>query len=212
MQPNNALERTVNHRGPRLAASGRGTAVVAGRSARSLGVTSPVVDACVIAGPVLSDVGSAISHFSLLPGARYDDIRSMPLRGNSVGELGAPRCYACVLVQGVPVSRCRQWNGQRLLPYSIVHGDGPDQRLSKCRGQWQPNAPAILPLVRDAALQRGRSAASSDLRPRRHFRRSESRQSCDDDLDIVCAPLGLHRRGVAASGEATTASGVMSDA
>ena len=30
---------------------------------------------------------------------------------------------------------------------------GTDQRLSKCRGQWQPNAPAILPDVRDAALQ-----------------------------------------------------------
>ena len=92
-----------------------------------------------------------------------------------------------------------------------VHRDGPDQRLSKCRGQWQPNAPAILPIVRDAALQRGRGAASSDLRPCWHFRRSESRQSCNDDLDVVCAPLGLHRRRVAASGEATTTSGVMSD-
>jgi hypothetical protein len=39
-----------------------------------LGVTSPVgtdrlVDACVIAGPVLSDVRSAIRAFPLLPGA-----------------------------------------------------------------------------------------------------------------------------------------------
>lgn len=164
----------------------------------------------MIAGPVLSYAGSAINAFSLLPGARYDDNRSMPLWGNSLGELGAPGCHARLLVQGVPISRCRQRNGQRLLPYGSIHGDGPDQRLSKYRGQWQPNAPAILPVVWDAALQRGRGAASSDLRPRRHFRRSESRQSCDDDLDVVCAPLGLHRRRVAASGEATTASGVMS--
>jgi hypothetical protein len=33
-----------------------------------------------------------------------------------------------------------------------------------------------------------------------------------DDLDVVCAALGPHRRRVAASGEATTAGGVMSDA
>jgi hypothetical protein len=31
-------------------------------------------------------------------------------------------------------------------------------------------------------------------------------------LDVICAPLGLHQRRVAASAEATTASGVMSDA
>ena len=147
--------------------------------------------------------------FPLLPGARYDDNRSMPLWGNSLGKLGAPRCHACMLVQGVSIYRCRQRHGQRLLPHSGVHGDGPDQRLSRCRGQRQPNAPAILSVVRDAALQRGRGASSSDIRPRRHFRRSESCQSCDDDLDIICAPLGLHRLRVAASGEATTASGVM---
>ena len=182
-----------------------------------VGVTSPVgtdrlVDACVIVGPVLSDAGSAMNVFFLLPGVRHDDNRSMPLWGNSLGEFGAPGCHARVLVQGVPIYRCRERNGQRLLQYSGVHGDRQDQRLSKCRGQWQPNAPAILPVLRNATLQRGRGASSSDLRPRGHFRRSESRQSCDDDLDVVCAPLGLHRRRVAASGEATTASGVMSDA
>ena len=139
----------------------------------------------------------------------YDDNRSMPLRGNSLGKLGVPGGHARVLVQGVPISRCWQRNGQRLLPYSGVHGDGPDQRLSKCRGQWQPNAPAILSVVRDAAFQRGRGASSSDLRPRRHFRRSESSQSCDDYLDVVCAPLGLHQRRASASVAATTASGVM---
>ena len=30
------------------------------------------------------------------------------------------------------------------------------------------------------------------------------------DLDVICAPLGLHQHRVAASGEATTAGGVMS--
>ena len=85
---------------------------------------------------------------------------------------------------------------------------GQDQRLSKCRGQWQPNAPAILSGVRDAALQRGRGAASSDIRPRRHVRRSESRESCDDDLDVVGTAVGLHQPGVATSGETTTAGGV----
>ena len=56
-------------------------------------------------------------------------------------------------VQGVPIYRCRERNGQRLLPYSGIHGDRRDQRLSKCRGQWQPNAPPILSDLRDAALQ-----------------------------------------------------------
>jgi hypothetical protein len=70
-----------------------------------------LVDACVIADPVLSDGESAINAFSLLPGAPYDDNRSMPLWGNSLEKLSAPGCHARVLVQGVPVSRCRQRNG-----------------------------------------------------------------------------------------------------
>jgi len=50
----------------------------------ALDVTSPVGTnrlggASVIADPVLSDAGSAINAFSLLPGAPYDDNRSMPL-------------------------------------------------------------------------------------------------------------------------------------
>jgi len=164
-----------------------------------------------IAGAVLSDVGSVIKAPSS-GGGNYDDNRSMPLRGNSLGKLGAPDCYACVLVQGLPICRRRQRNGQRLLPHRDVHRDRPNQRLSKCRGQWQPNAPTILSVVRDAALQRGRGAPSSDLRPRRHLRRSESRRSCDDDLDIVCAALGLHGHRVAASSQATTTSGVTNGA
>jgi hypothetical protein len=150
--------------------------------------------------------------FLLTPGARYDHSRSMSLRGHSLGELRAPDRDAGVLVQGLPIPRCRQRNRQRLLPYRIVHRNGPDQRLSKCREQWQPNAPTILLVVRDATLQRGRGASSSDLCPRRDLRRSESRQSCGDDLDVVRATLGQHRRGVAASGESATAGGVMSDA
>ena len=51
----------------------------------------------------------------------------MPLRSNLLGKLRAPGCYARVLVQGVPIYRCGQRNGQRLLPYSGVHGDGPDR-------------------------------------------------------------------------------------
>ena len=182
-----------------------------------LGVASPertdtLVDACGNCRPgtlrrKISDQG-----LPFLPGARYDDNRSMPLWGNSLGKLGATGGHTRVLVQGVPIYRCRQRNGQCLLPYSGVQGDRPDQRLSKCRGQWQSNAPAILPFVRNAALQRGRGASSSDLRSRWHFRRSESSQSCNDDLDVICATLGMHQRRVAASGEATTASSVMSDA
>ena len=174
--------------------------------------TNNLANARVIAGPVLSDVGSAIKIFPSLPGTDYDDNRSMSLWGDSLGKLGPPDCYARVLVQGLPISRCRQRNGQRLLPHSGVYGDRPDERLSKCRGQWQQNAPAILPIVRDATLQRGRGASSSDLCTCRHFRRSEPCQSCYDDLDVICAALGLHRCRVAARGEATTASGVMSDA
>lgn len=169
------------------------------------------MDGCGVVGPVLSDVGSAIQTFKILRGSHCDNNRSMPLWGNSLGKLGAPGCHARVLVQGVPIYRCRQRNGQRRLPYSGIHGDRPDQRLSERRGQWQPNAPAILPVVRYPALQRGRVAPSSDLCPRRHVQRSESRQSCDDDLDVIRATLGLHQCRVAANSKAATASGVMND-
>jgi len=77
----------------------------------------------------------------------------MSLWGNLLGKLGAADCHARLLVQGVPISRCWKRNSQRLLPYSDIHRDRQDQRLSKCRGQWQSNAPAILPDVRYAALQ-----------------------------------------------------------
>jgi len=163
-------------------------------------------------GSVLFDVGSVFRIFPLLPGPDYDDNRSMSLWVNSLGKLGAPDCYARVLVQGLPISRCRQRNGQRLFPHSGIYGDGPDERLFECRWQWQPNAPAILPIVRDTTLQRGGGASPSDLRPCRHFRRTESCQSRDDNLDVICSALGMHRCRVANGDEATTASGVMSDA
>jgi hypothetical protein len=86
------------------------------RSNAGLGGTSPVgsdrlVNACEIASSVLSDVRSTIKTIPLLPGARYDDNRSMPLWGNLLGKLGGPGCHARVLVQGVPIHRCRQRNG-----------------------------------------------------------------------------------------------------
>ena len=115
-------------------------------------------------------VGSAVRIFPFCPGADYDNDRSMPLWGHSLGKLGTPDRYARVLVQGLPIYRRRRRNGQRLLPHRVLHGDRPDARLCKCRGQWQQSASAILPIVRDAALQRGRGASSSDLRPCRHFR------------------------------------------
>ena len=37
----------------------------------------------------------------------------MPLRGNPLGKRAAANCHARVLVQGVPVYRCGQRNGQR---------------------------------------------------------------------------------------------------
>ena len=164
-----------------------------------------------IATPVLSDVRSAITASPCCLGT------CMTITGRCL--CGAIRWEARRSPVVTRVCWCRecQYIGAgsgtvnacfRTAAFTVT---GTDQRLSKCRGQWQPNAPAILPVVRDAALQRGRGAAPSDLRPRRHFRRSESRQSCDDDLDVVCAALGLHQRRVAASGEATTAGGVMSD-
>jgi hypothetical protein len=142
-------------------------------------------------------------------GCADDDNRSMPLWGSSLGKLGARDRHARVLVQGLPVFWCRQRNGQCLLPYSIVQCDRSHQRLFQCRRQWESNASAILPFLRHAALQRGGGASPPDLRPRRHFRRSESGESRDDDLDVVCTALGLHRRRVAASAEASTAGGVM---
>ena len=56
--------------------------------------------------------------------SNHDDNRSMPLWGNSLGELGTAGCHARVLVQGVPVSRCRQRNGQRVLSHGDIRGAG----------------------------------------------------------------------------------------
>ena len=125
-----------------------------------------------------------------------------------MGELGTAGCHARVLVPGLPIYRCRQRNGQRLLSRGDIRGAWQYQRLSKRRGQRQPNASAILSDVWDPAFQRGGSAASSDLRARRHVRGSGSGESCGDDLDVVCAALGLHQRRIAASGKATTSSGI----
>src|SRR5215472_10050962 len=107
------------------------------RLSEMLGVTSPMgtdnpANARLIVRPVLFEVGSAVKIFPLCPGADYGDNRSMPLWGNSLGKFGTPDCYARVLVQGLSIFRCRQRNGQRLLPHSVLYGDGPDQRLCKC--------------------------------------------------------------------------------
>ena len=59
-----------------------------------------------IAGTILSDVRSAISA-SICLGVQHDDNRSMPLRINSLGKLGAADCHAGLLVQAVPIYRCR---------------------------------------------------------------------------------------------------------
>ena len=58
---------------------------------------------------------------------------------------------------------------------------------------------------RHSAVQRGRGAASSDLRSGRHVRRSGAREACDDHLDGERADVGLHGRGRAADGTATAA-------
>ena len=158
---------------------------------------------------VLATVGFPYQRYAVSTGTRYDDHRTMPLRGDSLGKHAAANCHARVLVPGLPVYRCGQRNGQRLLSHCGLHGDRKDERLSKCRRQWQRNAPAILSVVRDTALQRGRGAAASDLRASRHFRRSSSRRACDDNLDVVRAPLGPDRRRIAAGGEATTSGGMM---
>jgi len=132
----------------------------------------------------------------------------MPLRGNPLGKRAAANCHAGVLVQGLSVYRRGQRDSQRLLPDWDLHSDRKNERLPKRRGQWQPNAPAILSFVRDTTIQRGRDTSASDLRASRHFRRSQSRWACNDNLDVVRAPLGPNRRRVAASGEATAAGGV----
>ena len=77
----------------------------------------------------------------------------MSLWGDSLGKFSTTDRYARLLVQGVPISGRRERNGQRLLPYRDGHRYRQDHRLSKCRGQWQPDAPAILPNLRDAAYQ-----------------------------------------------------------
>jgi len=136
----------------------------------------------------------------------------MPLRSNSLGKRSATDRDTCVLVQGLSVSRRRQRNGQCLFPQRVFHGDRKDERLSKRRRQWEPDAPTILSVVWDPALQRSPGTVASDLRARWHFRRSGSRYAGGDDLDVICAPMGRHGRGIAEGGKAATAGGVMSDA
>jgi len=56
------------------------------------------VDASVIADPVLSDAGSAINAFSLLPGAPMT-ITGRCSVGQFIGEAQRPGCHARVLVR-----------------------------------------------------------------------------------------------------------------
>jgi len=117
-----------------------------------------LVDACVIADPVLSDAGSAINAFSLLPGAPYDDNRSMPLWSNSLEKLSARLSRALCWCRDASISVPA---AERLIPASVqqtftVTGRPATIQVSadsgtKCTG--------ILFVVRDAALQRGRGAS-----------------------------------------------------
>ena len=73
-----------------------------------MGTKASWMTALLFASPVFSDVGSVIEGFRSLPGARYDDHRSMPLWSDSLGKFGGTGCHARVLVQGMPIYRCRQ--------------------------------------------------------------------------------------------------------
>ena len=160
--PNNAFERTegiVGRVWPRHGHCGRPLNSVVRRHV-SRG-TGRLVNACEIAGPVLSPTQDERSKaFPLLPGEHAKAITGRCLCGAFLGKLGAPGCHARVLVRGLPIYRCRQRNGQRLLPYGGVHGDRPDRRLSKCRGQWQAKCTG------DSARRAGRrSSARLSARP-----------------------------------------------
>ena len=95
-------------------------------------------------------------------------------------------------------------------------------RRSSCRGKAN-----VYPSVADSGNQMHRrfcptcgTPLFSEAEARPHlvfvrvgtFDHPNLADPCDDDLDVVCAALGLHRCRVAGSGKATTAGGMMSDA
>lgn len=134
---------------------------------------------------------------------RYDSHGWVSLRCRSLGERGTANYYSSVLVPRLPISGRRQWNGGCLLSHRNVQGHRKDERFRERGRQRESNAPPVLPGLRHSALQRGRGTTTPDLRSSGHFRRSESCHPGDDDMDIQCAKLGLHRCGPAAAGRAT---------
>jgi len=121
-----------------------------------------------------------------------------------MGKFRAARRHPCVLVPRLPIPRRRQRNRELVLSHFDLLDPGRDHRLLQSRRKRQPHAPAVLPDVRHAALQRSRDQAASDLRSRRHVRRPRRGTPGPDDVDGQRAEVGL-LRSRASAGRRTAA-------
>jgi len=139
------------------------------------------VDACVICRPVLSDAGSAINAFSLLL-EHLMTITGRCLCGQSLGKLCAP-VVTRVAGAGMPVSRAG--SGTVIpAPHSNVHGDGPDSDYPSVADSGNQMHRRFCPSC-GTPLSASRGA-SSLIFVASALSTTQSRHSCDDDLDVVC--------------------------
>jgi len=133
--------------------------------------------------------------------------------GNSLEKLSAPGCHARVLVAGSASISVPGSGTVNTCFRTATSRDGPDQRLSKCRGRWQTK------MHGDSVRRAGRRSSARQRRVLTlifvrvgTFRRPPNLATPAMTIWTSSAPLlGLHRHRVAASGKTTAASGVMSD-
>ena len=98
-----------------------------------------------------------------------------------------------LLVSRLPIYRCGFRHRERLLPERGGESRGRSIGLYEPRRKRQPDAPAILPHMRDACVHAERCAAPHDRRARGHARRSRDRKTADNYLDFERTKLGSIR-------------------
>jgi len=92
--------------------------------------------------------------------------RRVSLRSSALQDRCGTDRSTTLLVSRLPIHRCGFRHGERVLPERGGEGRGRSVGPYEPRRKRQPNAPAILPDMRDACVQAKRCAAPRDRRTR----------------------------------------------
>jgi hypothetical protein len=166
---NNTFERTVGNRGPRLAASGRGTRIVAGRSTRSLEIMRvlPIIVVVLGFGAVMTVVRAEAENRKLWS-AEEDTTafiaalkeRNIPFRRDSEGGIWYPASQVRAVdeISAVVLKRCIGVNFEDSVDQAefVARMQGANIPFKSCRIRgrdylyWEPQFEARAIALRDA--------------------------------------------------------------